>query len=180
MSIALIAIFLLAGVLPEIASAEPSEVVPVDVIMVKLKLGEPVIYDNIIVKGNLSSDRLCLPARQILRIPFDVKTTSMDSSNLANSTLSITNSTIDGWVNFNNTLFQKPVSFQGTVFAHDSSFRNCTFSEGAFFAESWFIGAADFMQSQFMGPADFSLATLTGPAIFLNSQFDDLCQLLSQ
>ena len=102
-AIAAIAIFLYSSGLAAGGASPEGRVVPADEILVKIKLGEPVVYDNIIVKDNLSSDRLRLPAKQILRIPFIVKVAPMDSPSVANSTVSITNSTVEGWVDFKNT-----------------------------------------------------------------------------
>lgn len=102
-AIAAIAIFLYSSGLVAGGASPEGRVVPGDEILVKMKLGEPVVYDNIIVKDNLSSDRLRLPAKQILRIPFIVKVAPMDSHSMANSTVSITNSTVEGWVDFKNT-----------------------------------------------------------------------------
>jgi len=111
LAIILVAMALLMAV-PQNAAAQSMQVVPADVIMVKIKLGEPIAYDHIIVSGNLSSDRLALSAKQILRIPFEVKVEPSDSPRIANSTISIKNSWIDGDVDLSNALFQKSVHFE--------------------------------------------------------------------
>lgn len=55
------------------ALSESETVVAADDIMIKMRLGLPVEYENTVIKGNLTSDRLGMTAKQILRIPFEVK-----------------------------------------------------------------------------------------------------------
>ncbi|HNQ53886.1 MAG TPA: hypothetical protein PKG66_00660, partial [Methanothrix sp.] len=62
--------------------------------MVKIRLGLPVEYDKVAIKGNLTSERLGLTAKQILRIPFEVKMPASDGPMQANSSIVIRNSII--------------------------------------------------------------------------------------
>ena len=107
---------------PEALGESPS-VVAADEVMAKIRLGLPAEYDNVVIKGNLTSERLGLTAKQILRIPFEVEMPPSDEPMLANSSIVIKNSIIYGRVDFNNTVFHKQVSFENTFFVENASFR---------------------------------------------------------
>ncbi len=87
------------------ALGESPSVVSADEIMVKIRLGLPVEYDKVAIKGNLTSERLGLTAKQILRIPFEVKMPTSDGPMQANSSIVIRNSIIYGRVDFKNTVY---------------------------------------------------------------------------
>lgn len=173
LAISLAALLFLLAALPGGAWAQSMTVVPADVIMAKVKLGETAAYDHIIVRGNLSSDRLALPAKEILRIPFEVKVEPSDSPRMANSSIIIKNSWIDGDVDFSNAMFQKTVRFENTIFSRNASFQNCVFTEEASFVGCRFDGTVDFRRSHFKGAADLSWSEIWGPAEFSDSQFDN-------
>ena len=98
------------------ALSEMPSTVPVNQVMLKIKLGMPVEYDNVVIKGNLTSEWLRLPARAIARLPVEEKMPPSDETKLANNSIVIRNCIIDGRVDFNNTLFQRQVSFVNTIF----------------------------------------------------------------
>ena len=134
---------------PKTALSESPSLVAADEVMAKIKLGLPAEYDNVVIKGNLTSERLGLTAKQILRIPFEVKIPSSEEPMLANSSIVIKNSIIDGWVDFNNTEFQKKVSFENTLFLENASFRYSTFNGDATFAHCMFMKTGIFAGLQF-------------------------------
>jgi len=107
-------------VAPKAALGESPSVVAADEVMARIKLGLPAEYDNVVIKGNLTSERLGLTAKQILRIPFEVEMQPSDEPMLANSSIVIKNSIIDGLVDFNNTVFHKQVSFENTLFVENA------------------------------------------------------------
>jgi hypothetical protein len=111
------------------ALGESPSIVSAEEVMVKIRLGLPVEYDKVAIKGNLTSDRLGLTAKQILRIPFEVKMPASGGPMQANSSIVIRNSIIYGRVDLNNTLFHKPVIFENTFFIENTSFDNSTFKK---------------------------------------------------
>ena len=115
-------------VAPRAALGESSSVVAADEVMAKIRLGLPAEYDNVAIKGNLTSERLGLTAKQILSIPFEVKMPPSDEPTQANSSIVIKNSIIYGRVDFNNTVFHKLVSFENTLFVENASFGYSTFN----------------------------------------------------
>ena len=158
-------------VAPKIALGESPSVVSADEVMAKIKLGLPVEYDNVVIKGNLTSERLGLTAEQILRIPFEVEMTPSNEPMLANSSIVIKNSIIYGRVDFNNTVFNKQIRFENTLFVENVSFRYSIFNGDATFANSTFEKTGNFTGSQFNGKANFLLTYFNGPAFFIGSQF---------
>jgi len=122
-------------------------------ILAKIQHGEPVIYDCVIVKGDLGR-----PPRSSLTII---------------SSITITNSIIRGIVNFEDAIFFNRVDFRGTTFAGETSFKGSSFRqpsefEGAHFQEAtyfsdpivdkhaYFIEAANFKKTVFEKYVDFS------------------------
>ncbi|HSD59017.1 MAG TPA: pentapeptide repeat-containing protein, partial [Methanotrichaceae archaeon] len=158
-------------VTPRAALGESPSVVAADEVMVKIRLGLPAEYDNVVIKGNLTSERLGMSAKQILRIPFEVKMPPSDEPMQANSSIMIKNSTIDGKVDFNNTVFHKKVSFENTLFVENASFRYSTFDGDATFARSMFMKTGSFTGSRFNGTANFSQTYFNEPAFFIGTQF---------
>ena len=74
-------------VAPRTALGESPSVVAADEVMAKIRLGLPAEYDNVVIKGNLTSERLGLTAKQILRIPFEVEMPPSDEPMQANSSI---------------------------------------------------------------------------------------------
>ena len=129
---------ILFSVAPRTALSETPSSITSDEVMAKIKLGLPVEYDNVVIKGNLTSERLGLTAKQILSIPFEVRVPQSHESMLANSSIVIKNSIIDGRVDFNDTVFKKQVSFENTSFVENVSFRYSVFNGDATFAHCIF------------------------------------------
>ena len=142
-------ILILLFAAPRTALGESPSMVSADDIMVKIRLGLPVEYDKVAIIGNLTSERLGLTAKQILRIPFEVKMLASDGPMQANSSIVIKNSIIYGRVDFNNTVFHKHVRFENTFFVENASFENSTFNGDATFAHSMFMKTGSFAASQF-------------------------------
>ena len=109
-------------VAPRAALGESPSSIAADEVMAKIKLGLPAEYDNVVINGNLTSERLGLTAKQILSIPFEVEMPPSDEPMQANSSIVIKNSIIYGRVDFNNTVFQKQVIFENTFFLENASF----------------------------------------------------------
>ncbi len=135
------------------ALSESETVVAADDIMIKMRLGLPVEYENAVIKGNLTSDRLGMTAKQILRIPLSEDAAIKQMQ--VNSSVVIKNSIICGRVDFNNTQFHKQVRFVNVFFVEYALFVNSTFNDDAAFDHSIFLKEGSFEGSRFDGKANF-------------------------
>ena len=152
------------------ALGESETVVAADDIMIKMRLGLPVEYENTVIKGNLTSDRLGMTAKQILRIPFEVKMPQSKQMQV-NSSVVIKNSIICGRVDFNNTQFHKQVRFVNVFFVEYALFVNSTFNDDAAFDHSIFLKEGSFEGSRFDGKANFFQTRFSRPASFNAAKF---------
>lgn len=172
---------------PVIAVAEQgmsrSNVVEADQIRAKIELGEPVIYDHVIIEGYIhlssqdpSKERLVDKNEEALSKGEEKK------SIFVASPIRITNSMIKGNVNFDYANFQEPISFEGTNFTNGVSFREARFKENADFTRTEHGGYVNFWLAKFMkdanfddvlfkGYADFRCVNFNGSSSFLGSQF---------
>lgn len=96
-------------------------------LMLKLKSGEPVVYNNVIINGAIDANKL----------------------NLTNilSDINITNSEINGNVNLSNHNFFGQVDFSGTTFEGFADFSHSTFREKANFENATFLSYVSFTGS---------------------------------
>ena len=74
--------------------------IPASEILAKIEKGQPVEYDHIIIKGNLEVGSLEEP-------------TDENDKKFVSSLINIRNSTINGALNFNYTIFKDIVDFNG-------------------------------------------------------------------
>lgn len=138
--------------------------VPASEILAKIQKGEPVEYEDVIVKDYLDISKLNLPK---------------DGNKFRiSSRIAITNSRILDLVEFKNTVFQENVDFFGTKFGGDNeffgsaSFFNSQFDGLASFGFAKFEDAVNFRGSKFKWGADFTYCEFKGPVDFCGSQFD--------
>jgi hypothetical protein len=100
--------------LQEIAASE---------ILAKIQNGMPVDYDHIIVRGTLDLSKLDLPTKQVSRTHSEKSIWGLsETSRVVSSHIRIINSTLDGFVDFNNTFFSEPIDFIGSNFTKDANF----------------------------------------------------------
>jgi hypothetical protein len=141
-------------------------------IISKIERGEPVEYNNVIIKGDLDLGDVSL---------------SKDANKLSvvNSRIRITNSKIEGTlncsdiffnksVNFSNTLFDEDISFWGAQFRENVNFSNAQFGRYADFADVQFWGDAIFLGGQFNRYTDFADVQFRGTSVFESAQFNGI------
>ncbi|MDD4651736.1 MAG: pentapeptide repeat-containing protein [Methanothrix sp.] len=148
-------------------------VVPASRILEQIRAGEPIEYDGFTITGDLDLDGLddYSPfANEALCYPVN-HTNLSEKKKIMASLIRITNCTIKGEVNFNNTRFDRPfdledtrfeghAGFRGAVFQEDVNLSNVQFSKNADFLGSIFRKSASFNDAQFLGYADFEGACL--------------------
>jgi hypothetical protein len=122
-------------------------------ILEDIKRGNPIVYNDIIIEGDL-----------VLRDKIDEKLQ-------ITSTINIINSEIKGIVDMSNSIFDNVVIFENVKFKKEVYFRGCQFLNGAIFNRSAFDGPADFRNSEFKLEADFEGAQFGGYVHFWNANF---------
>ena len=125
-----------------------SSEVPASEVLAHISNHEPVEYDHVTIKGNLNLNQQQL------------------------NLIRITDSRIDGVMNFNGAKFLDIVNFERTKFLRDSDFSGSQFMKDAHFSGSQFMGDADFSESKFSKDADLREAKFSGRADFGNSNFN--------
>lgn len=174
----ILSLILLAPLLASSAFGAPADdprpIVPASEIMAKIERGEPVKYDGVIVEGDLDISGLDLPTKHVERSESEIKYVGLaEEVNLVTSSVSISDSEIQGDVNFSNAIFQEAVNFRGTNFTELSSFLGSSFTGGgeADFALAEFGGGnADFRETKFSGgAASFGGAKFSGGDVYFES-----------
>lgn len=127
-------------------------------ILKNISIGAPVKYNDVIIQNDLN-------------LSYVYPQKNVDNNSKVNSTISITNSKIMGFVNFSNIIFDKSVDFSGTQFSLDSRFENALFNENCSFENTQFYGRTDFLDAQFNRSASFSDARFHSLAIFNLAKF---------
>ena len=199
-------ILALALLLPLLASPalgapadDPRPIVQASEILAKIERGDPVEYDGVIVVGDLDLSGLDLPIEHIERNWNEVEIWGLTTkAKLINSSIRITNSEIQGNLNFSGVIFLKQVIFDDepkfselapepelvffdvtTFFDELPSLRGLPGylpSETQFGGDSDFEGAkfscdAYFGEAVFIGNAYFDKAEFTGDASFKSTVF---------
>ena len=192
MIFALFALLFLLAVSSQAAPDDTRRIVPAEEILEKIERGEPVEYDNVIVVGDLDLNKVDLPTKHVKVIEYisitieeitieeitpqimwssDIRTTWNDEANVVNSSISIEDSEIQGYVNFENVIFQKSIDFGSTNLSSDSNFKDAQFSGYTDFRDAQFSGYTDFRDAQFSSDAYFWRAQFSGNADFRDAQF---------
>lgn len=153
--------------------------VPASEILDKIKRGEDVEYDCVVVKGDLK-----LPSSQIIGRYANAFWYGTDERiETINSEIKITNSKLEGVLNFGNAIFQKQVQFRNIKFTGDAyfigsqfnkktDFSDSRFSKYTFFDSAKFDGEAHFIGAQFSQNAFFRESHFNGYSCFDGSKFD--------
>ncbi|MGA9099839.1 MAG: pentapeptide repeat-containing protein, partial [Methanotrichaceae archaeon] len=133
--------------------------VPASEILAKIKTSEPIKLDNVIIMGNLDIVEL--------GIKFGEKFSTA-------STIKITNSLIEGAINFSNTEFKndddEEVDFSKTTFGNKVNFSMAQFQQGVNFQEAHFTHEVNFKGAKLFS-ATFVDARLDGYGNFKETEF---------
>ncbi|MCQ8903310.1 MAG: pentapeptide repeat-containing protein [Methanothrix sp.] len=136
-------------------------------ILGKIRAGEPVIYENVFVSGDINLSRIGKPVF---------------------SPIKIVNSTINGSLMISGVEFMTPLNLSGTVFSggvvatgasfgSDVSFAGAHLLRGAEFTLTKFGGTANFVGTNFHGPVSMSYAQLSKVGSFEGAAFWDYADL---
>ena len=164
------------------AASDSRKVVQASEILAAIERGEPVEYDGVIVEGDLDLDGLDLSTKHIERTEDETRMADVlvppryvgltEEAKVVDSSISITNSEIQGGVKFGNAIFRESVDFRGTNFiGGDAYFYWAQFSGDAYFSDAQFGGDTYFKGTQFGGDAHFSGTKFDDYARFSDAQF---------
>ena len=165
---------LLTSILIAAASGvdEPTRLVQAKEILNKIRYGEPVEYDHIIIKGDLRLDQLGLTVRYINRTEQELKLGLPENMISVPSSIRVNDSRIDGAVYFNNAIFLGAVDFSRSQFNDEAYFGTSQFDGYANFGFSRFLSEASFEDSQFKSYVNFWFSKFGGDAVFKGCRFD--------
>ena len=155
----------------------PLKEIPASEIITKIQNGQPVVYDHVIITGNLSlwqssNPLIHHPVTKEWHLGLNVYNITKDTyiSGLSRNKktvrvpIRINDSKIEGSVEFNNIIFQSPTL----------QLSNTEIIGNALFSGSEFKNNVDFSGSRFNSPADFSLSRFNKSANFKRSKFYNL------
>jgi len=140
------------------AEAEPSRIIDAGEILKKIEQGQPVEYNDVIVKGDLDLSRRVNMESSAGRVSI-------------NSPIQIANSVILGDVTIKKVVLEDAVDFSKTKFMSRTSITDSWFNDTASFNKASFEDVADFSASRFNGPAVLSSARFGQTAYFRDSAF---------
>lgn len=145
--------------------------VPAGEILSKIKNGQPVEYDNVIVTGDLNLSNLDLSL--IEETLHETKALRpSDKATFVNSSIRLNDSFIEGNVYMNNAIFEKVVNFNATKFNRSVYFQQSRFNGPSFFWASKFNGLTHFKDSKFIGSTHFRYSKFNGNVDFTHSEFN--------
>ncbi|MCX8207772.1 MAG: pentapeptide repeat-containing protein [Methanothrix sp.] len=119
-------------------------------ILGKIRAGEPAIYENVFVSGDINISRIGKP----LIAP-----------------IKIANSTINGSLKIDGVEFMGPLNLSGTVFSGDVAARGASFDSDVSFAGAHLLRNAEFSLARFSGTANFVGTNFHGPLSMSYAQF---------
>jgi len=158
--------FAIAGV-----SGEPSRVISAEDVLSKIKMGLPVEYDQVTIKGDLILNQTGLSNEHIDRTPFEINLGLSKNETVVNSSISINDSVILGRAGLSNSIFKKSVSFENTNFRDSADFKGTQFDQLANFKGAQFSGFVDFRDARFKGSAELEGARFNGSVDFAGAEF---------
>lgn len=162
--------------------------VPAEEIILLVRDGSPVYYENVFIAGDLDLDELLVKSPFVIinstvqNVSFDKVTFEDDvilwGSSFGNASFNGTGfsradfgDTYIGRGSFLGVTFSAPVSFDGAVFQEDVSFVDSRFMKDASFIGARFLGDTDFNYSIFGYYTYFSQAQFLGNASFSDVRF---------
>lgn len=126
-------------------------------VLAKIKNKEPVEYDHVIIRDDIDLSQINLEKE--------------NGKYVVDSSITVTNSRIEGRVNFSETAFNESVTFTRTIFNEDASFKKAKFSGIVDFGIAIFSGDANFGGAAFSEDAFFGKAIFSGDANFGEATF---------
>ncbi len=165
------------------SKSDPREVVNASEILEKIERGESINYSHVIIEGDLNLSDLDLPEYSVIRnqLVYIIYVNGVeeerfgelpDERKIVKSAISITNSLINGSVNFNSVYFVTDISLQSTGCAGEVSFQDSQFNQSANFVWTKFYKNVDFSWCRFNQTAYFGEALFNEDVDFRESQFD--------
>jgi uncharacterized protein YjbI with pentapeptide repeats len=164
-------VFLLLAVMAlDAAGAEGSSAPPTmqeidaEEIVAKIREGQPVEYDHVVVRGDLdlSWERL----RRNITSPMRINDSIFDGQ------VSFNGSTLLWFVDLSGSNFTRDAYFIGSTFNGDADFEKIIFSRDVYFDEVTFSKSVDFWKGRFSEYAGFVKATFSGGAGFREATFN--------
>lgn len=138
----------------------------------KMKNGEPIDYNNVIIIDNIDLRNLMPTSPNSKMFVSDVCGVVFDNeAKLVSSTIRITNSRILGEIFAANIIFENTVDFLGTTFNRFADFGKTYFLRKALFDKSTFCSEPLFNNTTFFGKASFNKALFYRDATFEESCF---------
>ncbi|HWQ18942.1 MAG TPA: pentapeptide repeat-containing protein [Methanotrichaceae archaeon] len=156
-------------------SSESSDltVIPSQDILEKIANGEPVDYDSVLIRGDLDLGNLSWMLEQSSdQEPENGELLPPNHFLVIISAIRITNSRIEGPLEFERAIFAEDLEFNGTEFMQHVSFAGSHLEGYASFNEAKFDEYADFSESRFGEYADFEGVQFCGDAHFVDAQFN--------
>ncbi len=112
-----------------------------------IEKGEDVEIENRVIKGDIDLTKINLPKigrGESIDCDNRLNQIAKREKVVVKSSIEIKYSEIQGFVIFNNSIFNKIINFRGTTFNKVGSFVNSVFCRDSNFLESHFIGNANF------------------------------------
>jgi uncharacterized protein YjbI with pentapeptide repeats len=172
-----LALILLMAEIAVVDCSDYTKIVPAGEILAKIEKGEPAEYDHVIIKGDLDLSQLNLPNGYINRSLYDTTILGLTkNAKIVTSLIKIINATIEGTVNFGETVFYSSIDFSGSNFTRFATFHGAQFSAytNVFSDAAVFSGDANFNNARFCNGVDFVGAS--GPIYFMDAEFDKSAQ----
>lgn len=173
----ILALALLLPLLASPAFGAPADdsrpIISASEILAKIERGEPVVYDGVIVVGDLNLSGLDLPTKHVKRTGNGIEYWGLtEDVKLVESPIIIIYSEIRGGINFGNTIFQEPINFGGTNFNGDVDFIGANFGGVANFGRGNFSGYTNFRGANFSDDANFGWANFSSYSNFRRVNFN--------
>lgn len=167
-------ITLLVIILPlALANLSDGESIPASIVLKQIERGEPVIYDNVTVEGNLTTmklENLSIISPIIIRNSYINGTVNFEKRRFMNE-FEINGTKIQDNADFSGSQFNKDAYFIDSIFSQNADFRGASFRGNVFFWGTLFNKTADFSASDFSGHTSFWKSQFKGYAAFFKSYF---------
>jgi hypothetical protein len=143
------------------APLQDSQAISAQDILVQIRSGEPLNYDNVTIAGQLDMGAGVGQVRQSIRI----------TNSRIQGPLRMEAVTFAEILDLRGCVFEDDVSFVKSVFQKDAKFSGAIFQKQADFAETYFQGPASFVSTLFQNDSSFSNAQFNGDSVFIDSGF---------
>jgi len=129
----------------------PRTPISADWILKRIQDEKEVRLRNAIIEGDIDLDKLDLPTESIEQTELRKKMAWAEDVKIVQSSIKITNSTIQGRLDFSDLTFKRDTRFDGVTFSEGAGFKEATFSGDTGFKEATFKREAEFDGSKFEG-----------------------------